>query len=246
MAKVLIVEDELSTAELLKELIEATEKYQVVEMVESIDSAVEFLEKNQNELDVIFLDIHLADGESFLIFQEIEILVPVIFCTAFDEYLLKAFKHNGIEYILKPFKQSDIDQALSKFENLKRNFSGSEKQDSEPISKKAILVHYREKTFPIAVEQIGIVHISEGITYVHNRKGDSFHISKTMDEMELDLSKHLFYRVNRQLILNREIVVDVEPFINRKVIVRVSLDFSKQIIVSRLKVSPFLKWLENG
>ena len=245
MTNVLIIEDEPSTAELLKELIESRSGHRVVETLERVDTAVEYLKDHQKKLDVIFLDIHLADGESFYIFNEIDVQVPVIFCTAYDEYLLKAFKHNGIDYILKPFKQSDIQEALVKFESLKLIFASSEQHGQENRFKKSFLVHYREKTIPIAVEQIAAVLISEGITYLYNRSGDSFHIAKTMDEVEQGLPLDEFYRVNRQMILNRNAVVEVEPYFNRKVIVKLNINLPEKVIVSRLKVSAFMKWLEQ-
>ncbi|MDB4656134.1 LytTR family DNA-binding domain-containing protein [Flavobacteriales bacterium] len=243
MTNVLIVEDEWSTAELLKELIESQKGYQVVETLERVDTAVQYLEANQSKLDIIFLDIHLADGESFHIFDETEVQVPVIFCTAYDQYLMKAFKHNGIEYILKPFRQSDIEEALAKFESLKFRFAPEKEQSQNYKLAQTFLVHYREQTIPVAVDQIALVFINQGITYLFNQKGDSYHISKTMDEMEQALPAEQFYRVNRQMILNRNAVKEVEPYFNRKVIVKLNVDLKEQVVVSRLKVSPFMKWL---
>ena len=243
MTNVLIVEDEWSTAELLKELIESQKGYQVVETLERVDTAVRYLEANQSELDIVFLDIHLADGESFHIFNETEVQVPIIFCTAYDQYLMKAFKHNGIEYILKPFKQSDIEEALAKFEKLKFRFTTESEQKESLNPVQTFLVHYREKTIPISVDQIALVFIDEGITYLLNHKGDSYHISKTMDEMEQALPVEQFYRVNRQMIVTRNAVKEVEPYFNRKVVVKLNVDLKEQVVVSRLKVSPFMKWL---
>lgn len=245
MTNVLIIEDEPSTAELLKELIESRSGHRVVETLERVDTAVQYLKDHQKNLDIIFLDIHLADGESFHIFKEIDVQTPVIFCTAYDEYLLKAFKHNGIDYILKPFKQSDIQEALAKFESLKLNFASSEQHGQENSSRRSFLVHYREKTIPIAVEQIAVVLISEGITYLYNLNGDSFHLAKTMDEVQEGLPIDDFYRVNRQMIVNRNAVAEIEPYFNRKVIVKLNINLPEQVVVSRLKVSPFMKWLEQ-
>jgi len=245
MTNVLIIEDEPSTAELLKELIESRSGHRVVETLERVDTAVQYLKDHQQNLDIIFLDIHLADGESFHIFKEIDVIVPVIFCTAYDEYLLKAFKHNGIDYILKPFKQSDIEEALVKFEGLKLSFASKNQHGQENSSRRSFLVHYREKTIPIAVEQIAVVLISEGITYLYNHNVDSFHLAKTIDEMERSLPIGDFYRVNRQMILNRNAVTEIEPYFHRKVMVKLTVNLPEKVIVSRLKVSSFMKWLEQ-
>jgi response regulator of citrate/malate metabolism len=119
MMNVLIIEDENKTAQLLKEMIENHNDYLVVNICQSITSSVAYLKINQEKLDLIFMDIQLSDGESFEIFNLIEITKPVIFCTAFDDFMLKAFKNKGIDYILKPFQQKDIDVALNKLISLK-------------------------------------------------------------------------------------------------------------------------------
>lgn len=245
MPSVLIVEDEPRTAEMLTELIESKTGYKVTALLDSVDATVNYLKKNQDDLDIIFLDIHLADGESFQVFEETEVQVPVIFCTAYDEYLLKAFKHNGIDYILKPFKKSDIHEALSKFENLKLSFTQTDKKSKDTGSKKAFLVHFRGRTIPISIEQIAVLLIDEGITYLFNQKGESFHISKTMDEMEQGLPEEHFFRVNRQMILNRDAILEIVPYFNRKVVVKLNVNIPEQVIVSRLKVTAFMKWLEQ-
>lgn len=118
---VLIIEDELHTAALLREIIEQDGDFIVIKTLESITDAVQYLSKYQQNLDLLFFDIELADGQSFEIFKHIDITVPVVFCTVYDEYTLEAIKNNGIDYILKPFKESEIQNALSKYKRLLSN-----------------------------------------------------------------------------------------------------------------------------
>ena len=116
---ILVIEDESKTAYLLKEMIENNADYLVVQICQSIKSSVSYLKKNQQKLDLIFMDVQLSDGESFEIFDLIDVKKPVIFCTAFDSYLLKAFKNKGVDYILKPFQQKDVELALNKVNFIK-------------------------------------------------------------------------------------------------------------------------------
>ena len=123
---VLIIEDESHTASLLEEIIEQNENFKVIEKLESVIDAVSYIRLNQNRIDLMFFDIELADGQSFEIFKHIDIQSPVVFCTAYDDHSLKAFKFNGIDYILKPFKEEEIHAALLKFNRLLRNFNSYE------------------------------------------------------------------------------------------------------------------------
>ncbi|MEM6699258.1 MAG: response regulator [Bacteroidota bacterium] len=118
---ILIVEDEAHTAMLLQEIIEQDREFIVLEKTESIVETVQYLSKYQQNLDLLFFDIQLADGQSFEIFKHIDVVVPIIFCTAYDEYTLQAIKNNGIDYLLKPFKETEIHEALQKYKRLLNN-----------------------------------------------------------------------------------------------------------------------------
>ena len=120
---VLILEDEAHTAKLLQEIIEQDSDFIVLKKLESIGEAVQYLNKYQKNLDLLFFDIQLADGQSFEIFRHVDVVVPVVFCTAYDEYTLQAIKNNGIEYVLKPFKESEIHEALHKYKKLYKNLN---------------------------------------------------------------------------------------------------------------------------
>jgi two-component SAPR family response regulator len=118
---VLIVEDESYTASLLQEIIERDRNFIVIEKLESVVETLQYLTKYQKNIDLMFLDIQLADGKSFEIFKHVDVTVPVVFCTAFDEYTSQAIEYNEIDYILKPFKEEDIHEALQKYKKLISN-----------------------------------------------------------------------------------------------------------------------------
>lgn len=247
---ILIVEDEIHTASLLKEFVEKNDGYQVLNICDSITSTVQYLKNFASNINLIFMDVQLADGESFEIFSRTEITVPVIFCTAFDDYILRAFKNNGIDYILKPFKESDIEHALSKVEGLRNSLSEGSQKSSTSLSppetgQQTFLVRKLEKMIPIDSSRIALFHLYNEQLNLYSLVGEKFTMFKTMEELESSISKSYFYRINRQMIVNRNAVKDIEPYFNRKVIVNFSFPIPKKAIVSRLKVTPFLDWLER-
>lgn len=247
---ILIVEDEIHTASLLKEFVEKNSGYQVLNICDSISSTVHYLKNFASNIDLIFMDVHLADGESFEIFTKTEIEAPIIFCTAFDDYILQAFKNNGIDYILKPFKETDIENALLKVEGLKSSLSNRNSKQTESLSmskklQQTFLVRKLEKMIPIDISKIALFHLYNEQLNLYSLTGEKFTMFKTMDELESSVDSSNFYRINRQMIVNRNAVKDIEPYFNRKVIVNFDFPIPKKAIVSRLKVTPFLDWLEH-
>jgi two-component system, LytTR family, response regulator LytT len=249
---ILIIEDEKKTAVLLRDMIETHGERLVVNVCESIEESVVYLFKNQSKLDLIFMDIQLADGLSFEIFNQVQITIPVVFCTAYDDYTLKAFKNNGIDYILKPFKEEDIEQAFSKVELLKANFSTTTFDSAvfknllypEPVLQTSFLVRYREKMIPLSVSDIAFVWLENEMVSLLNFKGEKYQIAKTLEQIEQAVSTKNFFRINRQMIVSRTAIKDIEPYFNRKVVVHLNVSLPEKAIVSRLKVSPFLEWIE--
>ncbi|MFH5885911.1 LytR/AlgR family response regulator transcription factor [Halalkalibaculum sp. DA3122] len=251
---VLIVEDEKKTAELLKELIEERSDYLVVQTCPSIERTVTYLKKHQNKLDLIFMDIQLADGESFEIFEETEIRIPVIFCTAYDQHVLKAFKRNGIDYILKPFKEEDIHKALEKVEAMKSSLSKGMEPDAQTIKnlfadelayQKTFLVRHQENLVPVQVSDIAFVHLTNEMVNIYNFKGQKNVIFKNLEEIESSVDPAQFFRINRQMIVNRDAIKEISPYFKRKVIVKLPFDIPEKAVVSRMKVTPFLDWMEK-
>lgn len=248
---VLIVEDESHTASLLQEIIEQEGEFLVIEKLESIVEAVQYLSKYQKNIDLCFFDIQLADGQSFEIFKHIDVTVPIIFCTAYDEYTLQAIKNNGIEYVLKPFKEEEIHGALQKYKKLIANLQSKQTppinfQQEKPKSyQQSFLTHFREKTIVKRVNEVALFTVENEIVYLYTFSGEKFPLLKKMEYIESVCDPNQFYRVNRQMLVNRKSVVSFEPYFNRKIILELSIKLKDQVIVSRLKVSSFKEWLEK-
>ncbi len=250
--RVMIIEDELQTAELLIEFInQINPKAVIIGIAASIEQSVNMLSSFQP--DLIFMDIQLADGLSFEIFRRIEVHCPVVFCTAYDQYTLQAFKSNGIEYILKPVKEEDIRNAFDKIEQLKQSLV-PDNELMETIRdlftknksyQSTILIRYRESYIPVPTEKIALFLLKDGVVQAWQFDMQKHAVFKTMDELETSLDPALFFRINRQTLINRQAVMELQPYFNRKMVLKTSLKLSEQLVISRLKVTEFLKWLEN-
>ena len=238
---ILIIEDEPGTARLLREFITAIdEDYKILAVCDSIEGTVAFLTTTTHRVDLLFMDIQLADGNSFDIFRQVTITAPVIFCTAFDTHLLDAFKSNGIDYILKPFHEKDIEQAFNKLLQLRNSVSVPDRLQS------SFLVKFREKMYPVAIKDVAVVALESEVVYLYTFNKEKHAVFKTIDEVERVLDPQTFFRINRQMILHRDALYEMEPFFNRRVIVNLKVPTTVRPLVSRLKVGPFLSWVEKG
>lgn len=245
---ILIVEDELHTANLLKEIIEDSGDFLVVNIVESIVDAVDYLVKHQHNLHLLFFDIELSDGLSFDIFNHVDIITPVVFCTAYDDYAMKAIKNNGIDYILKPFRNEEINSALEKYKTLQANLSTKtlvEFNKLAPSFQQNFLSQFKDKTIVFKVDEIACFIIQNEVTYLHSFNGKKSPVFKKIEYIESVCDPKQFFRINRQMLVNRAAITSYQPYFNRKIILNISAKVDEKPIVSRLKVSEFKKWLEQ-
>lgn len=246
--RILIIEDEQLIAEDLMDMLKnVCADCEIVAHLSSVQEGIDFFAKPQ-KIDLIFSDIQLGDGLSFEIFKQCELNIPVIFCTAYDEYAIEAFKVNGVDYILKPYSEEKIREAVEHYEKLKLSFSsdaGLSNAISELLpSESTILVHHKEKIIPLKINEIALAHIRNEMVYLKTFSGENFLINKSLDELE-DLLGENFYRANRQFIVNRAVVKDVTTFLSRKYSVNLTIPFQEQIMVSKEKMTSFLKWLRK-
>lgn len=247
---VLIVEDEVHTASLLQKTIEKDNDFMVVKRLESIVDTVSYLSKHQKNLDLLFFDIQLADGHSFEIFKHIDVVVPIIFCTAFDEYAMNAIKNNGIDYVLKPIKEEEIHEALQKYKKL---FANLPTNHSAPVDfnssasktyQQNFLTQYQEKNLVVNVADIALFTVKDETVYFYTYDGKRYPLFKKLDYIESVCDTHQFFRINRQMLINRKAIVSFEAYFNRKIAITLKIKTEQQAIVSRLKVTLFKEWLE--
>ena len=251
--KIVIIEDEQLTADDLSEtILKVSPEVLIIARLSSVKDAVSWFRKNEQP-DLIFSDIQLGDGLCFEIFRKHPITTPVIFCTAFDEYALTAFKAHGIDYILKPFDEQTIAGALNRYKELERKFLGNNKQietilqlfeNRKNQKQGSVLVYHKDKILPIKLQDIALFYLEHEITYVITFRQKTFTISKSLEELE-EIAGNSFYRANRQYLINRKAIKEASQYFARKLSIALSIPFSETITVSKVKVPDFLNWLSG-
>jgi two-component system response regulator LytT len=228
--KVLIVEDEkLAVRKLTKLLEETAPELMVKGVTPSIEATVEWLLENrgkrEKEPDIIFMDIELADGQSFEIFNRVEIKSTVIFTTSYDEYALQAFKVNSIDYLLKPVQKEDLQRSLKKYYDLK----GPEKNEEPGF-------------LPTSLENI-LKNLQLKQSFFKNHAGQKFVVDYRLDELAEFLNPKHFLRINRSIIITHGSVVQIQPYYNNRLALTLKPSFDKEAIVSREKTNDFKIWM---
>jgi len=249
--KIVIIEDEQLTAEDLAETIKiADPTASVIAILYSVGESISWLQKNKHP-DLIFSDIQLGDGLSFEIFKQVQCLTPIIFCTAYDEYAISAFKTNGIDYILKPFDHVSVASALNKYMQLKSGFNSNSLSNEKILAlfdsikiplKSAILVYQKDKIFPIRLDDIALFYIELEISHLVTFDMKRYSINNSLDELT-KIAGESFFRVNRQFIINRKAIKEVSQFFARKLSIVLTIPFKETIIVNKVKATEFLNWL---
>ncbi|MEJ2883294.1 LytR/AlgR family response regulator transcription factor [Pedobacter sp. GR22-6] len=251
--KVVIIEDELKTARELKSMLLALdEDIEVLAVLRSVSSAITWLSNNPQP-ELIFSDIQLGDGLSFEIFQAVKVEASIIFCTAFDAYAIRAFESNSIDYLLKPIEEGMLQKSMEKYIRFKEHLLNTEQpgKNLEKVLiqmdtgyKQNILVNFREKIIPVRAIDIQLIYASAGSVFLHTGADKSYAVQYTIEQLEALLNPRQFFRANRQFIINRDFIQNIEYYFNRKLIVALKIEFPEKIVVSKIKAPSFLKWME--
>ena len=252
MRRVIIVEDETAAAVNLRSMLASIDSnVEVLAVLESVEEAVEFFSSDV-EADVVFMDIHLADGESFRIFQSVDINIPIIFTTAYDEYALQAFKVNSIDYILKPYKEEDLRRALDKLERLTVGERTTQKDSCEKMVREVhgdnmqtMLLRYKDKLIPVTADEVAFFYTSEERVTVTTLKGDCYPVDKTLESLSQQLSPEKFFRANRQFIVSRRAVKDIAVWFGSRLALNLTIETPERIIISKARVPEFKSWLQS-
>jgi len=251
--KIVIVEDEKWIAKDLAQTITSIEpSAEIIKILHSVEDAINYFQANPKS-DLIFSDIELGDGLSFQIYEKIPNHPPIIFCTAFNEYALEAFKTAGIDYLLKPFSKSSVTKALEKYQKLKNTFATPATDFNAIINllgktiqpkSQSVVVYQGDKIIPIEGSQVALFFVENENIYAYTFDQKKFLVSEKMEALELTFSPS-FFRANRQFLVNRKAVKDAANSFNRKITVNLILPFKEPIQVGKLKVTEFLEWLKS-
>lgn len=249
--KILIVEDEdLAVKKLQKTLAAVDSSSTVVGITDSIRSSVEWLKQNPPP-DLILMDIELADGQSFAIFESVEVKAPVIFTTSYDEYALKAFKVNSIDYLLKPVQKDDLEAALSKFHSLSNKESvnldsllHALQQKLQPREhRKRFLVKSGQKLVSVDIGDIAYFYSDGRLNFFKTGDNKKYVIDYTMDELEEMLDPDRYFRISRSFFVTISSIDKIDEYFGHRLILQLKPSIDKETLVSREKVSDFKKWM---
>jgi DNA-binding LytR/AlgR family response regulator len=251
----IIIEDELPAARLLsKMLMELRPEWDVMTLPGSIEESVEWF-NNHTHPDILFLDIQLSDGNSFLLIEQAHPECMIIFTTAYDEYALRAFSVNSIDYLLKPIHSERLEEAILKFENLtsvslKNNIRTEQIKElihhfahSDKIYRTRFLVSGNEKFYTLQVDEVAYFYSENKFTFAVTRQNKEHVIDLSLDKLKEQLDPDVFFRINRQILINIHAIEKIEPYFQNKVTVHMLPPFKEQLVVSREKVSDFKRWL---
>lgn len=248
--KVVIVEDEIIAAQTLQRLImEIRSDFLIETILQTVEESIEWFSSNPMP-NLVFMDIHLADGSSFSIFDKVNIDVPIIFTTAYNEYALDAFEVNGIDYLLKPINKARLTKAITKFGNISFKNDNSELinklvkslDEKQNRRKTHFLVPCKDKLLPLAIDNIAYFYAEMKVAKAITFEGYNYLLDYSLDELMRNLNEEYFFRVNRQYIVSHKAIKDISVWFMGKLAINLDIPFSDKIFVSRARVPAFKMW----
>lgn len=250
MARILIIEDEETASKRLAKMIkEALPEAEMLEQLSSIAAAVNWF-KNNEQPDLAFFDIHLADGSSFEIFKQVKVECPVVFTTAYDQYALDAFTVNSIDYLLKPVKKDELSRAIDKFKKLHfktaipvdiQKLLSSIQQKSD--YKERFVIKYGEHMKTIQATDIAYIVSENRISFAVLKEGKRYALDLNMDQLEEVLNPKQFFRINRQFIIGYDSITEMLTYSKSRVLVKLNPPTKEDTIVSTERSAAFKAWL---
>lgn len=252
--KALIIEDEKAAVKRLTRLLtEAEPGVEVVASLESVEKSVRWLSDNPLP-DLIFMDIHLADGSSFEIFEQVDVKAPVIFTTAYDEYAIRAFKVNSIDYLLKPLKQEELKASLEKFKlfrqstgagiNLEALLKTLANKSSERPER--LVLNQGQKIVAVDIRDSAYFFTKDKVTFLRTVQGKTYSIDYSLEKIEEMIDPSRFFRINRHLIVNMRAIVEMYSWTKSRVKIKLEPLCELEAIVSAERSPVFKEWLKKA
>ena len=252
--RAIIVEDETLAAQNLKGILNEIGTLDIITTLESVNETVAWFTLNDSP-DILFLDIHLADGSAFEIFDRVKINCPVIFTTAYNEFALEAFKVNSIDYLLKPIDINSVIRSLEKYRRLTGRVGDNNTDLQNLISYFKKNIVYRnnflvpvkgDKLIPLNTDDIAYIFIDYGTVKAFSYNNKTFNMDNSLDELEVMLNPDIFFRANRQFIISRKAIKDIDLWFNSRLSVNLKVPVPEKILVSKARVSEFKKWFSGS
>ncbi|HEY9362374.1 MAG TPA: LytTR family DNA-binding domain-containing protein [Chitinophagaceae bacterium] len=250
MINAIIIEDEKPAMRMLeKNLMEVSSEVHVQAKLTSVKESIEYLSYHPGT-DLIFSDVQLPDGLSFEIFEQSGVHIPVIFITGYDEFMLMAFENNGINYLLKPVEKNDLLKALNKYKMLEKHFT----TEALPLNSLSRFIRTHKKTrllvkkgienIALRLEDIALFYTDHKIVYVVDRFSKKYLVDKNLSDLEEELGNDIFFRANRQYIININYVKGFKPFEKVKLQINLTIpEINHSIIISQETAPTFRRWM---
>ena len=250
--KTIIIEDEELASRRLENMVKAIDPtIEILAKLESVEESVKWFQ-NHPHPDLIFLDIHLEDGLSFSIFDQVKVNSPIIFTTAFDEYAIKAFKLKSIDYLLKPIVQDDLEKAIKKYRewgeknqmvDLKELYKLMQVKEKSYRDRFSVVVGQKIKS--IDVKDIAYFFSNSGITFVAMLSKSQYSLDLSLDNLMVELDPKLFFRVNRQYLIGLSSIVNIHIYPKSRLKLELNPPAPEGVFVSLDKVVDFKKWVDG-
>ncbi len=256
----LILEDELPAANRLQRLISRCDnRITISGVLDSVEAAVERLRQGEMP-DLLFADIHLADGLSFEVFRQITVDCPVIFTTAYDEYALRAFKLNSVDYLLKPVEESGLREALSKFHKFYATKTAKSAVNAgpderlirqllegwgQPRFRQRFLLRRGERLDYVQIEQVAFIYSDNGLTHLVDRNGHRDLLERTLEELDQELDPLQFFRISRKFIIALPAITGIHKYFSGRLKLDLQPAPAFDVLVSRDRVDRFQAWLDR-
>ena len=253
MKNAVIIEDEAIAAQRLSKMLsEENSDLQVVQVLQTVEDAVEWFGTNVAP-DLVFMDIHLADGLAFRIFEKTTVDCPIIFTTAYDQYALQAFKVNSIDYLLKPISREDLQRALEKYGKI----SAAPKSAAENPQLSALiemfnqqsrkypsyfLIPVKDKLIPLAIAEVACFYLEDKVSRAITFDGRTVVVGKPLDIIVEQLDPHLYFRANRQYVVAHKAIESISMWFGGKLNLSLSVKVPERILISKARVPEFKEW----
>lgn len=252
--KILIIEDEPATARRLEKMLKSlVPDVDLEETIDTIEESVRYFNE-ENAPDLVFMDIHLADGNSFEIFEQSQIDCPVIFTTAYDQYAIKAFKVNSIDYLLKPVKKDELAQSLKKYRQLAGTATADVfninqvmemfKQKTKPALKR-LVVKIGEKINAISISEIAYFKVENKAVYAVLHKGNRYPVDFSLEQLEAELDNSEFFRINRGFIISFRAIASMTAYSKSRIKIELTPPCDEMVITSTGRSPAFKDWLSG-
>lgn len=245
--KALIIEDEETAARRLSKMVqEIAPKIEILDQLDSIEAALNWFAQHPMP-DLIFMDIHLADGSSFEIFHHQQIDRPVIFTTAFDQYALQAFKVNAVDYLLKPIKKAELEQAINKYVKLHTpavmNYSALANAMQRDEYNRRFLIRFGQNIKVVEFRDAAYFYTEDKITFLMTKEGKRYPIEPSLEKLEEMADPRTYFRINRQFIVNIESIKEMYAYSKSRVKLILNPPIDRETVVSTERSPIFKKWL---